>query len=190
MMIKTKNKKTRPDLPASKINLYEIRWGHTVGVQHHVKCGSLVAWTFTIPRYPEWMFCKQFPTTPTIRRWPLLHTWMAGRAKESLQQPPELRRLRAESWQGWPQAGDEWRESSGLAWAAGAAGPADTRALKELNRAGGRAPVRSEHVQFAPHPYYGWVRPPPLGAGFRGAAAAAATRAPRRPGGRGHWMRE
>lgn len=33
--------------------------------------------------------------------------------------------------------------------------PADDQASKELSRAGGRAPVRREHVQFASHPYYG-----------------------------------
>lgn len=34
-------------------------------------------------------------------------------------------------------------------------GPACERASKELSGAGGRAPVRREHVQFAAHPYYG-----------------------------------
>ncbi|CAD7688809.1 unnamed protein product [Nyctereutes procyonoides] len=33
--------------------------------------------------------------------------------------------------------------------------PAGERASKELSRAGGRAPVRREHVQSAQHPYYG-----------------------------------
>lgn len=73
----------------------------------------------------------------------------AGRAKESSLQPPGLR---VKSWQGRLQAEDGWRVAGG---SAGAAGLADTRAPKELNRAGGRAPVRREHVQFAPHPYYG-----------------------------------
>lgn len=88
---------------------------------------------------------------------PSLHTWnaevaWAGRAKESSPQPPEPPGLRVESWQGRLQAEDAWPEAAGLE---GEAGLADTRAPKELNRAGGRAPVRREHVQFALHPYYG-----------------------------------
>ncbi|CAN0543293.1 unnamed protein product [Rangifer tarandus platyrhynchus] len=40
-------------------------------------------------------------------------------------------------------------------------GRAGERESKELSGAGGRAPVRREHVQFAPHPYYGDKWKPP-----------------------------
>lgn len=46
----------------------------------------------------------------------------------------------------------------GRRWGPRGSGPgaqAGRRASKELSGARGRAPVRREHVQFAPHPYYG-----------------------------------
>ncbi|XP_027427825.1 transmembrane protein 229B isoform X2 [Zalophus californianus] len=157
--------------------LHRTQCWHIVGLQHHMVRGPQLAETCRMPTADA---VRAVPTTPAS--WEVRDAgWSSppcscgrlscrrggrGRDRRAALHCSHLRhglgrgraRFQAPGVRSTPGGGRRRGGRRGRR-GSGPSGRAGERASKELSRARGSAPVRREHVQFAQHPYYGFLTP-------------------------------